>query len=403
MGTVAKAYTTTIVAGLVANASNVRRALDDVYSAVNGGLDSANLSTTFKSNWFAASQISVADTATLYSDSTVEDCLREAASLGGGAASAVQDFTVIGAVGCASQQFAGHHLTTEDPGTTAADVLALYLFQSASMTTDEKGTYTLTNVCQVANTAGPMGTAGYVTEAYGAYFGGTSTDQCFTCDLLDSAIASGLTIDFWFRADEGVTSGSGGQCQVFFRKVNVDNSESIEGGLTSGGIGYFYTLVNGSADTIYTITALASGCSNWHYMLYTHDGTYGKRLYMDSLCENTRASETTIMESGSDGNFTIGALSATNVGNFRGTMAYFRVRDKIITQRDVDIGYAVKYTMPTGTTLDHNIKAYVRTCASSELEHQSEWVEIARNTASLYRAGGIYATTDSLKITTLGG
>src|SRR3972149_2800743 len=76
MGTIAKTYTTVIVSGLRANASSVRRAYDDVYDMVNGGLDAANLSATFKAGWFAASQISFPSNANITS-SNVRSAIEE--------------------------------------------------------------------------------------------------------------------------------------------------------------------------------------------------------------------------------------------------------------------------------------------------------------------------------------
>ena len=47
MAVIAKAYTTTIVSNQLAYASNVRRALDDIYDEFNGSINSANLDSTF--------------------------------------------------------------------------------------------------------------------------------------------------------------------------------------------------------------------------------------------------------------------------------------------------------------------------------------------------------------------
>lgn len=72
MPTVTKVHT--FVANQVANASEVNRNFDDLYNAINANLDSANLATTL--TW-AASQISINDTASYYSSTNLEGALEE--------------------------------------------------------------------------------------------------------------------------------------------------------------------------------------------------------------------------------------------------------------------------------------------------------------------------------------
>jgi hypothetical protein len=109
------------------------------------------------------------------------------------------------------------------------------------------------------------------------------------------------------------------------------------------------------------------------------------------------------MASGSARDFIIGAgnWGGAIANYYDGKVAMFRVRNQVLTQKDVDLGYAVKYTKPTlFLDNDYILSALVKEDGSNDFISQVNWggMEVCRNSSYIYRYGGILGATDKLRI-----
>jgi len=387
MATVAKAYTTTIVAGLLAAASNVRRALDDIYDDYNGNIDTDNIA----AGVLEGSSVGITDAGALFSSCEVEGALQEAAAMGGVSTEITQSYATVGQVGSACQIMAGHHLALDEFGCTATEVLALYLFQSASLTADENATYTLNNLNNVSGDAGLWGAG----SDYAAMFDG-ATNYFSNGTLLDT-MKTDFSMDFWFKTDEGQ-----GAIQTLVNKVNTTNENFIHVGINAtGSIFFSYEADNAGSQTIYSITNLNSGSSDWHHVAVGWDNTYGTRLWLDGVQEAQRNSSTAVMANGAADDFYIGAYNGAS-NFYEGRIAYLRVRQDIMTQQKVEAAMAVHTTLNSETTNISVFTPYVRVngVAGDEQQRAFAGMELGRNTSTfkLFTKGMIFGSADLVQI-----
>lgn len=305
---------------------------------------------------------------------------------------ALQDYTTISSVGSASQQMAGHRPLLTDPNTSGE--LALYYFGDAggAITLDEKGTYSLTNVGSTPQAAGIFGGS---TGA--ASFNGST--QWFTAGALLGTTPSAIAIDCWFMSNDGQPAST----NCLFAKRNSAGVDQCFLTIESNGAIQFTATRSSTAKTIISTTILPNNTTGWYHVTATWDTTNGTRLWVNGILEAQDSSATTLMASGSGDNFAIGSLTTAGTWFWNGKIAYLRVRNKVLTQADVDVAYSTKYTWPTLTDLPiatSMIVPYVQEGGNSSLVSQLNWggMECARDSLALYRYGGLFSATDKLKL-----
>jgi hypothetical protein len=197
---------------------------------------------------------------------------------------------------------------------------------------DEKLAYPLTNNGGVVNENGLFGLdnawrfngSNYLTQA----------------TLLDTTPDKGIVIDCFIKADNGRPSST----VIPFAKINTDGTQLIQLYLNSNGQLQWYINVSGGK-TVFSQTIFPSGGTPYYYLVCAWDLIYGLRLWVNGMLEGQDSTATTLMSSGTARDFIIGANNNNGtLGNyFSGMIANFRVRNKIITQADVDLGYATRY------------------------------------------------------------
>lgn len=309
----------------------------------------------------------------------------------------IQDFTTISTVGSSDQQAAGHiwrHANGgyNEPNTAFAELEAYYKFASGAMTTDETGNFTLTNNGATPNAAGITG------SNFAADFDGTT--QYFTQGTLLDTTPAAIAVDCWFNSDDGDRQSR------LWGKINVDGNDLIDVNFQTDGSLSVGIIQGGTSKNITSTTVFKDGATGWNYFVFNWDTVNGMRLWINGVLEAQDTSATTLMASGTDRDFIIGAInSGGTVSNwFDGKISMFRVRDKTLSQTDVDVGYATEYTVPGAISdTDFLIQAQVQKEGDTDFTKEYHWsgVEVARNTSFFYRAGGLISnlsSTDKLKI-----
>jgi len=314
----------------------------------------------------------------------------------------IQDFTTINAVGTASQQAAGHIFDSNEGGLTD---LAYYKFGVGVMTTDQVGTYTLTDP---GGANSPTNVNGITGSDFAASFdGGDYYTQATLLDTVPAAIA----IDFWFLADDGQPPAD----NTLFDKTNDETGGSCDGitfRLNTTGLMRFISWQNvavGSSSDLYASTILPNGATGWYYICLNWDTTNGKRFWVNSMLEARDPTATTLMANGTTRDFCIGVNGRGGVpvagSYFSGDIALFRVRNAVLTQKDVDLGYSVRYTKPAlFNGNNYKINALLQEAGDTDFEKEINWdnMEVARTSSYIYRRGSTSGygleSTDKLKL-----
>jgi hypothetical protein len=395
MGVIVKVHT--FVANTTANASEVNRNFDDLFNLQNGNIDSANIATTFS---LAASQVTINDTAANFSSTTVEGALGEVKGIV--QAQTIVEFSegLIGNVGDVSQNYAGHiwqHTAgagINEANTDFTSVLAYYQFVSGNLTADSVSIFTLS---AQGGANAPSATNGIMGAGNGVAFDGAN-GYYLQSTLLDT-VPTSLAIDFWMKSDAIDASSS-----ILFQKVNVVSQDFISLLIDATGTLLYATEQNNAGvDTIQANTLFSTGTNTWTYVCVNWDTANGKRLWVNGVLEAQNADETTLMAAGSAEAFAIGASSTGNA-LFQGAMSMFRVRNKALTQKDVDIAYASEFTSPSAVSgLSYDMSMFVECSGVSALTRPQDWsdIEVLRNANLVYKAGGLITgltATDRIKL-----
>jgi hypothetical protein len=391
MGLITKAYSFT--ANSIAVASEVNRVIDDLYTLVNGNLNSANIATTLTP---AASSVTINDTASYFTatNNTVENALIEVKEdLASIAGSVIQEFSEgrIGNVGSASQQYAGHIWTLTEPLTTASEYLALYLMSSGALVSDETTTYALS-----FGSDNPVSAAGIFGSNNSLYFNGGTSCYAYQPTLLDQP-PSALSIDFWIAPNDGQPADQ----QMIFVKRNEWSATKLDNIMmylnSAGTLGVIMTY-NGTAVTFNSGYIFSNGSCSYAHVLLSHNSQAGIQLFINGNLDTSVPSAVTTLRSGAGTDFYIGANpnSASVISSvpapFDGRISQFRVMSKYITQQDVDIAFATKYTKPaTPAGLDIDVRAQIinNSQTNSIRAYSFTDVEVLRDSSNIYRAGGV--------------
>lgn len=146
----------------------------------------------------------------------------------------------------------------------SANLIAYYRFNSGALTTDSKGSYTLTN----NNTVGETASGKY---GYGADFGSTNTNKSLTADSDLGIVGGAISMNIWVKMQTEIGSSS----QFFVGQQDGGNKV---------GNTIFYDYNGGTRrlvfrrsknyvandDLNYTITL---GTTNWYMLTYVYDGS----------------------------------------------------------------------------------------------------------------------------------
>jgi hypothetical protein len=311
----------------------------------------------------------------------------------------LQDYTTIGSVGSVGQQDKGHEEELVEPGMASGDQEAFYQFGAGggAITDDEKAAYNLTNVGSIAAAGGLFGGASGAVEFNG-------TDQYFSQATLLDTVPTAIGIMCWFNSDSGTTQ------QAIFQKINdetVGSNDYFSVFITATGRLQLSWAQNdaGNIRNFQSEPLFGGSSTGWHHLAVTWDTTNGPRLHYDTRLVIDQGSYTTLManSSASARDFLIGAsfISGTPANFFNGKMAYFRVVNKVLTQKNIDLAYSVKYDWASSITLqDAMIIPYVKEDGSDDFVSQLNFggMEVTRTTDTIYRYGGLFNAADKLKL-----
>ena len=150
-----------------------------------------------------------------------------------------------------------------------ANLVAYYSTESGALTTDSKGSFTLTNDNTVGEDAGKYGGA--------ADFGTANTNKRLSI-LNDLGITGGaISISTWVKMNTEISTGS----QTFVSQqdtgthVNYQINYEYNGGTIR--VGFYRNRQGILAEAIfYTITL---GTSSWHHLVFTYDATNLRGYY----------------------------------------------------------------------------------------------------------------------------
>ena len=170
--------------------------------------------------------------------------------------------------------------------------------------------------------------------------------------------------------------------------------------LTDGRFEFLTEQSDGATVSSYT-TAIADGASSWIYLVFTWDVTNGKRIFVNGVADGVDAGETTLMldEGTGAANFTISAFN-TGSDYFKGKISMFRVRDQVLTQQDVDLGYSFKHDISGAgfSTSNYFVWAQINEAGNTDIISQFDWgdFEVHRTTSAIYQYGRTLNATDKL-------
>ena len=272
-----------------------------------------------------------------------------------------------------AQQFAGHQVELNELNTDPSEVIALYKANSSNLVKDETMAYPLSNSGVVSDN-GIFG----IDNAW--RFNGSST--VYQTTLLDVMPDKGVVIDFWFKLDNGRT----GSLQYLFNKHNVNPTSEMYFEVSGSGVPQFGVMPN-SATVKYlnAQTVLPTGGTPFYYVVCSHDVVNGLRLFINGVLEAQDPTVTTLMANGTFADFFIGRDTAGTKMS-AGVIANFRIRNKIISQADVDIGYATRYPRFSSDNMQ-NVGMNVRPSGIATLEYQTNCPTVGQDATYSYRRG----------------
>lgn len=254
----------------------------------------------------------------------------------------IQDFTNIGTIGTAAQQAAGHIYDLDEGGTDTA----YYKFAGAAgagLETDESAAaYTLTNT-NVVLCDGTGIKKNIYGSALGAYF---NQSAYFDQATLWDGAANDISWMGWVWPADGQPAG----IRYIVERAN-DANNYIRLALSTTGYFYVEGKTNSSAwTTVYSVMPLTNGAQTVPvFVCFSKDATNGVSLWINGCLEgqDTGAAAKAAF-SVTTGSATIGGLAAHTAGTlYEGTMDMVRFRSYALTQRMVDMGWAVRYTIPS--------------------------------------------------------
>lgn len=252
----------------------------------------------------------------------------------------------------------GHILTLSDePGTSQLETDSLFLFANSSLLTNEQTSSRFcTPPCTLTNTGGAANTDGITGDDYGIELNGTTQflTQSTMFDATNGTPAA-MSIDFWFKANDGQPA----IINTLFEKYITD-ADRIKCQLSTGGtVDCFAKGGNVGGSGIGWLTTLDNGPTEWLYFVLTWDVVNQNRMWKNGVLTDHEPNNIVVMGGGAGNDFVIGYSLNDSSKYFDGKIALFRIRDKILTQEDVEIGYITGAAHILGERgLEASLKAY---------------------------------------------
>lgn len=255
----------------------------------------------------------------------------------------IQDYTVVGSVGSASQQFAGRDYTLAELETRfgVGNVKAYWRHAAGAMTDDEVGAYDLTEVGTApTNTTGIMGTNFAATNAgNGNYKQGTLLDDMTTTY---SGAGKGLVFGGWFR----FTDGQPAAFQILFDKYK-NATNRIKAYLYTDGKIYVDMYPNSAtANQLWSSTIFPNGQTGWYFLLFEQSTTNGLVFSINAKIEMSNPDANTLMVDDSAQDFRFRA-EYDDTNQLNGENANCFVLNAVLTQADREWLYATTIPLPT--------------------------------------------------------
>ena len=208
------------------------------------------------------------------------------------------------------------------PKSLREDLLAELLFIN-SLTDSSGNGYTLSN-------NGTTVTSDYLNRANRARnFVAASTQYLYNGTLLDT-VPTGFTVSFWVSSTNGFSSASSTN-EYLISKENISGADrfNILFDAATGSIRVFYEESNNGTLDLYSTTTTWTA-DVWRMVTFTWGTTNGAVLYIDTIAEDTNASDTTVMGNGTNNDFIIGS-ARTFAATLNGNMTAIRVWGREIT------------------------------------------------------------------------
>lgn len=261
----------------------------------------------------------------------------------------IQDYTAVGSVGSANQQFAGRDYTLAELQTyfTAPKVISYYRFGAgAALGTDDVGTYSYTLGAAgkaPSNGTGIMGTAFAISFDGGDY--ATNATKFDDMTTTFSGAGKGLIHSFWLSAP---ADGQPAAQAVIYNKTNSAANDVYMFIFNTDGTLYLFTRGNSvTAKSCKAITTLPNGVNtNWYHVVCVWNTTNGLQLYINGKLEAQDSSATTLMVDGTTTDFFIGGSDTTPANPYNGLIANEVVVNDVCTQAMVDFLYATTIPLP---------------------------------------------------------
>jgi hypothetical protein len=311
----------------------------------------------------------------------------------------IQDYTAVGSVGSANQQFAGRDYTLAELEAyfTAEKVKAFYKYAVGALGIDEKGTYNRTLGAAAKAPSSSVGIMGLANTAVSFDGGDYMDDENVNCLLDDmtttySGAGKGLIHSFWVSAP---ADGQPAALGRLFNKTNSAANDAYRIRLETSGQIAFSTNSNGDA-VAYTITstsAFPNGVNtNWFHIVAVWNTTNGKQLYINGKLEGQDASATSkvLMADGTTTNLFVGATDTTPTNPFTGLIANEVVVNDVCTQAMVDFLYATTIPLPTALQgKDFQLSGYYQNLGVAADVKQYEPEIVTVRTTDILMQGGL--------------
>lgn len=303
--------------------------------------------------------------------------------------SVVQDFTTIGSIGSLNQQFAGFDYSLSELQSVLGTVEAYFRFPSGSLGDDETGVNDLSPQNSPTNTTGIVGT-NFATNLV------SSSSQFYeaTTNILGNAgdFVNGLTLGVWLKPSDGQPSSAQVICS--FMGDDVDDSFTLSIN-TDGSVSFF---TNAASDELQTSPVFDDGSNGFSKLAFCWDAN-GKRIYFNDYLVASDSTTYNLTNSTSITYFSVGRSLYGQY--FDGDISNLFISDTSMTADINDYLYSVKYTNPVNAVdTDFQIYGFLAPGGNQSLKQQINWgnMEVARNSASFYRQGGLFDSTDELRI-----
>lgn len=189
---------------------------------------------------------------------------------------------------------------------------AYYRMESGALTTDSKGSYTLTNNGSVAETTGKFGG--------GATTGTNNSSKSFSIGNDLGITGNDITMVAWVKANQAVTGDSWYICSQTDSGTHVNHEVYYQD--NSGVFNVWALRVKLGVGNVYTYTnANTDLTDDWHHVAYTYGADDKVRLYIDGeLIGTSDADSANGGASGESDQFTIGKRSSG--GAFYGDFSF---------------------------------------------------------------------------------